>query len=160
MLSGFVYSRPTGKSHTSERGEPIAVRDLYRWPDIQGQDVTESRSRKTYDIYALGLVLLEIAYWQPLYKILDRKRETIGFSAAIMVRHDLLNLKRAILDGLQDLVGDGYYRVVQRCIVAHGDIGSAFGVQEDEDQTKSTVSLKLHEAFLREVVEVLQGIRV
>ena len=36
---------------------------------------------------------------------------------------------------------------------------AAFGVREDEDQTKSTVGLKLHEAFLKEVVEVLQGIR-
>jgi hypothetical protein len=160
VLSGFEYSRPTGKSHTSERGEPIAVRDLYRWPDIQGQDVTDSRSRKTYDIYALGLVLLEIAYWQPLYRILDLRRETIGFSAAKVVRYDLLNSKSALLDNLQDLVGDGYYRVVHRCIVAHGHDDSAFGVQEDEDETKSTVGLKLHEAFLKEVVEVLQGIHV
>jgi energy-converting hydrogenase A subunit M len=160
VLSGFEYSRPTGKSHTSERAEPIAVRDLYRWPGIQGQDVTDPRSRKTYDIYALGLVLLEIAYWQPLYKILQLKRQTIGFKAANRVRDDLLNSETSPLKNLQNLVGNGYYNVVHRCIVAHEDDGSAFNVREDEDQTKSTVGLKLHEAFLKEVVEVLQGICV
>lgn len=159
VLSGFEYSRPDGESNTSERAEPIAVRDLYRWPEIQGLDVTDQRSRKTYDMYALGLVLLEIAYWQPLYKILELKRETIGFKAAKSVRHDLLNSKTSPLKNLQNLVGDRYYNVVHKCIVAHEDDGSAFGVREDEDQTKSTVGLKLHEAFLKEVVEVLQGIR-
>ncbi|CAN9298851.1 unnamed protein product [Alternaria alternata] len=160
VLSGFEYSRPTGKSHTSERADPIAVRDLYRWPEIQGQEVTDPRSRKTYDIYALGLVLLEIAHWKPLYKILKLERNTIGFTAAKRVRGDLLNPDTSPLKKLQSRVGDKYYNVVHRCIVAHEDDGSAFNVREDEDQTKSTVGMKLHEAFLKEVVEVLQGIHV
>jgi hypothetical protein len=161
VLSGFEYSRPTGKSHTSERGEePIAVRDLYRWPEIQGLHVTDPRSRKTYDMYALELLLLEIAYWQPLYKILYLQRQNIGFTAAKEVRNNLLKTKASLLDKLQDLVGDGYYRVVHKCIVAHENDGSAFGVREDEDQTNSTVGLRLYEAFLKEVIEVLQTIRV
>ena len=67
-LSGFEFSRPEGSETTSR--EIDLTWDIYRWPGIQRQAPTERNSRKTYDLYSLGLVLLEIAHWEPLWKIL------------------------------------------------------------------------------------------
>ncbi|KAM7191568.1 Prion-inhibition and propagation domain containing protein [Rhypophila sp. PSN 637] len=67
-LSGFEFSRPEG-TDTTARESDLAW-DLYRWPGIQRQPPLERNSRKTYDLYSLGLVLLEIAHWEPLWKII------------------------------------------------------------------------------------------
>ncbi|KAK3402330.1 prion-inhibition and propagation-domain-containing protein [Sordaria brevicollis] len=68
LLSGFEYSRPEN-SQTTARSLDTAW-DLYRWPSIQREHPTEQNWRKTYDLYSLGLMLLEIGHWQPLHEIL------------------------------------------------------------------------------------------
>ncbi|KAA8631177.1 hypothetical protein SMACR_03871 [Sordaria macrospora] len=68
LLSGFEYSRPEN-SQTTARSLDTAW-DLYRWPAIQREHPTDQNSRKTYDLYSLGLMLLEIGHWQPLDEIL------------------------------------------------------------------------------------------
>lgn len=68
LLSGFEYSRPE-HSQTTARTLDTAW-DLYRWPSIQREHPTDQNSRKTYDLYSLGLMLLEIGHWQPLHEIL------------------------------------------------------------------------------------------
>lgn len=68
-LTGFEFSRPEGADTTSRENDPAW--DLYRWPGIQREPPLERNSRKTYDLYSLGLTLLEIAHWEPLWKILD-----------------------------------------------------------------------------------------
>ncbi|EGZ68617.1 hypothetical protein NEUTE2DRAFT_160907 [Neurospora tetrasperma FGSC 2509] len=70
-LCGFGYSRPE-KSKTTARSLNMAW-DLYRWPAIQREHPTDHNSRKTYDLYSLGLVLLEIGHWKPLDEILGLK---------------------------------------------------------------------------------------
>lgn len=68
LLSGFEYSRPE-HSQTTARSLDTAW-DLYRWPAIQREHPTDQNSRKTYDLYSLGLLLLEIGHWRPLHEIL------------------------------------------------------------------------------------------
>lgn len=68
LLSGFEYSRPEN-SQTTARSLDTAW-DLYRWPSIQREHPTDQNSRKTYDLYSLGLMLLEIGHWQPLEEAL------------------------------------------------------------------------------------------
>ncbi|KAK3504141.1 prion-inhibition and propagation-domain-containing protein [Neurospora crassa] len=70
-LCGFGYSRPE-KSKTTARSLNMAW-DLYRWPAIQREHPTDHNSRKTYDLYSLGLLLLEIGHWKPLDEILGLK---------------------------------------------------------------------------------------
>ena len=70
-LSGFEYSRPVDSATTLRELE--LKWDIYRWPGIQRELPRKANSRKTYDIYSLELVLLEIALWKPLHKILSLK---------------------------------------------------------------------------------------
>ncbi|KAM7207477.1 Prion-inhibition and propagation domain containing protein, partial [Naviculisporaceae sp. PSN 640] len=153
-LTGFEFSRPEG-SDTTSREEDLAW-DLYRWPGIQREAPLERNSRKTYDLYSLGLVLLEIAHWEPLWKILGLSARTshqkrpaiipyVSLSDSKQVRNWLLGIRDANTTSeapfkrqgrsnpvkeLKNIMGDRYFSVVARCLWAHGEQG--FGV-DDED---------------------------
>lgn len=68
FLVGFEYSRPDSGS-TLRTYDGDREKDLYRHPDIQNDDRT-SFSR-LHDLYALGVVLLEIALWQTVHDIVE-----------------------------------------------------------------------------------------
>jgi len=59
----------------TEKPPENAASDLYRHPRVQGTGNRETASaggfKKSYDLYSLGVVLLEIAYWKPLTKYLE-----------------------------------------------------------------------------------------
>lgn len=60
-LVNFEYSRPQA-SHTLLEFDDDYERNLYRHPDRQGKPTTSFN--RLHDIYALGVVLLEIGLWQ------------------------------------------------------------------------------------------------
>jgi hypothetical protein len=179
VLSGFEFSRPDG-TETTMRDVDV-VWDLYRWPGIQRQRPTERNSKKTYDLYSLGLVLLEIAHWEKLYKLMhlgERKQNgdrggakvpNVPLEESKMVRDWLLQVKNGApfevagrpspLKELRNIVGDKYWKVVERCLWAHGERG--FGVEELADQPNdSDVGVSLQEAFTEHVVEVLGSVHI
>jgi hypothetical protein len=178
VLCGFEYSRPDGTKTTAR--ETDMAWDIYRWPGIQRERPTERNSKKTYDLYSLGLLLLEIAFWQKLDELmcLGRHQPLVGntvhaehlpLEQSRNVRDWLLGVKANApfqakglpnpLDQLRDLVGDRYWRAVRRCLWAHGEKG--FGVEEMADQSNdSDVGLALQEAFTKHVVEEIRSIHV
>ena len=178
ILSGFEYSRPDG-TETTARDVDI-VWDLYRWPGIQRQRPTERNSKKTYDLYSLGLVLLEIAHWEKLYTVMrlgekakataaDSKMPNVPLEESKMVRDWLLGVKTGApfeaagrpnpLKELRNIVGDRYWKVVERCLWAHGEKG--FGVEELAEQSNdSDVGVSLQEAFTVHVVEELHSVHI
>ncbi|KAL1840031.1 hypothetical protein VTJ49DRAFT_902 [Mycothermus thermophilus] len=174
VLSGFEYSRPDG-TETTARDTDI-VWDLYRWPGIQRQPPTERNSKKTYDLYSLGLVLLEIAHWEKLDRLMGLGRPDGGINArsgnslagvgdevpdvpleqSRKLRDWLLGIQPGApfdaqglpnpLEDLRNRVGERYWQAVSRCLWAHGERG--FGVDERADQSNdSDVGLALQEAF-------------
>ncbi|KAM5343688.1 hypothetical protein ACJ41O_012225 [Fusarium nematophilum] len=67
-LVGFGYARENDSSSVARAvGETEAetIRDLYRHPDRQGSGPEKKHQRK-HDLYALGLLLIEIGRWMPL----------------------------------------------------------------------------------------------
>ncbi|KAM0558102.1 hypothetical protein ACHAPJ_005269 [Fusarium lateritium] len=94
-LSGFDYSRPENANDMSETAPTVASEDLYRHPAVQGEPKDSSQGhgfKKHHDIYSLGIILLEIAYWKPIYKILGyRRAEDIKPSELVRVRMRLLD---------------------------------------------------------------------
>ncbi|KAK4147501.1 prion-inhibition and propagation-domain-containing protein [Dichotomopilus funicola] len=181
LLSGFEFSRPDG-TETTARDVDI-VWDLYRWPGIQRQRPTERNSRKTYDLYSLGLVLLEIAHWEKLHVLMhlgggrtdgnsnEEAAPNIPLEQSKSVRDWLLGLRCEVeapfvaagrpnpLEELRNIVGDRYWAVVERCLWAHGEKG--FGVDELANQTSdSDVGVRLQAAFEENVVDILAGVIV
>ncbi|KAK4195393.1 prion-inhibition and propagation-domain-containing protein [Triangularia verruculosa] len=175
LLSGFEFSRPDG-THTTARDTDI-VWDVYRWPQIQRQRPTERNSRKTYDLYSLGLVLLEVAHWEKLHVVMglgknqkprvdmgeEERYPNVPLEESKNVRDWLLGNKKEgmpfetnPLTELRDLVGDTYARVVERCLWAHGEKG--FGVADEHLSVDGGMALQ--EAFTERVVEELRGVKL
>jgi hypothetical protein len=103
-LLGFEYSRPT-KSKVSDKESEDDVFDKYRHPLYRENRETTSY-RIEFDLYSLGIVLIELAYWLP-------------------VSHASFPTKNVLIDGrmlnreqkqLETQVGELYAAVVQSCI--------------------------------------------
>ncbi|CEJ81043.1 hypothetical protein VHEMI01195 [[Torrubiella] hemipterigena] len=111
ILSGFDFSRPQSNRTTGRSLEPKW--DLYRWPGIQNEAPKAETSRKTYDIYSLGLVLLEVAHWKPLNELLCLRRWPIPSNQDARTRMWLLGedfplFKSNPLPDLREVAGDRY----------------------------------------------------
>ncbi|KAF4957170.1 hypothetical protein FSARC_11379 [Fusarium sarcochroum] len=164
ILSGFEYSRPQSSKTTTRSLEPKW--DIYRWPRIQNEVPKVTNSRKTYDIYSLGLVLLEIAYWKPLHKIMCLKRWPMASSQDAKIRGWLLEEDARPpfkdsnpLSELRDVTGDKYWKATRRCLVAHGDMGMQ--VEEIFDQLQDpSDEIQLQNTFMEFVVEELKSILI
>lgn len=96
---------------------------------------------KIHDIYALGVVLLEIGLWEPAAK-LDRNM----FATANNPRAVQAQLIKHAERRLGGRIGKKYQEIVLKCLT--GD----FGV---EDDTKE--DLKLQQAFRYQVVDVIEN---
>ncbi|EEU42056.1 uncharacterized protein NECHADRAFT_101905 [Fusarium vanettenii 77-13-4] len=74
IVCGFEYSRLETEAQTIDRSksnsDPAVA--MYRHPDYQGEAAQGYKVQ--YDIYSLGLVLLEIGIWAPLTSLFDSKR--------------------------------------------------------------------------------------
>ncbi|KAL0262403.1 hypothetical protein SLS55_003849 [Diplodia seriata] len=118
FLVNFEYSRPE-TAMTSYDFDNDLGRNLYRHPDRQGRPkVTFS---KLHDIYALGVVLLEIGLWEPVSSIYQRAKErmsdgAIPSPAGIRKRFVQLAEQR-----LAHHMGDGYVEAVLACLSGRFD---------------------------------------
>ncbi|KAL2834002.1 hypothetical protein BJY01DRAFT_253288 [Aspergillus pseudoustus] len=99
-ISGYDFARPSGGTTEHVYSDPN--HDVYRHPKVNTREYEVS-----FDIYSLGIVLVEVAYWQPIRKIMKT------FSSN--------EVKKRILDAntmreLKARVGDGYADAVRDCL--------------------------------------------
>ncbi|KAK2742777.1 hypothetical protein FQN55_007720 [Onygenales sp. PD_40] len=134
---GFEFSRPE-PFFSSGQADFEPQRDIYRHPERQGRP--ESLFKKEHDIYALGVVLLEIGLWEPALK-LERNR----FAHAQDPRAVQAQLVKHARKRLEAHVGRRYAEAVVKCLT--GD----FGVDDD---TKEDIMLQ--QAFRVQVVDVIE----
>lgn len=207
-ISGFEYSRPDEQDRTSTAApEAWAV---YTHPDYLGID--REGYRKTFDMYSMGIILLEIAWWKPAEEILgftevargknepparqdgsprekhesagkkDQSQERNGRAAGMpeaaledddkppaekayskdslddlkSIRRRLLVEEPALLEHVSATMGSRYFDAVRACI---GGL-EHFRLPKDADETRDVIATLLQQAYLRLVVDVLQGIIV
>ncbi|RCI16451.1 hypothetical protein L249_2478 [Ophiocordyceps polyrhachis-furcata BCC 54312] len=81
LLCGFDFSRQESEWSTIDRSRSSAdvAAALYRHPRYQGEAAEGYKMQ--YDVYSLGLVLVEIALWMPLSSFLDAKPVVGGKSS-------------------------------------------------------------------------------
>lgn len=85
---------------------------IYRHPNESVADSAERRA--VYEIYSLGLVLLEIGLWLPLSKFWKPKYDKAMF---------MKKIKHSYVQKLASRCGSAYMRVVMRCLNAPEDLG-------------------------------------
>lgn len=168
IVSGFEFSRPDlSKEVTVKYARTRLEHDLYRHPDLLRY--SDLRSQKSHDIYSLGLVLLEIAFWQPVEQLahigIDIGSNTnvtgngngkgapgTGASAIVSIRdtfiyspfRDYPSLKEAAAAEM----GDDFADAVWRCLRGGEDIG----IPHKADQADPNVGARIQAAFHEEVV--------
>lgn len=99
FIVGFEYSRPDIPGQPSEKSEKDPSLDIYRHPEYLSE--VSPPFHKIFDIYALGLVLLEIAKWRPLKFVflqiaLDRHIKETKMNAKSIMDPERQDLRKSL----------------------------------------------------------------
>ncbi|KAH7161774.1 hypothetical protein EDB81DRAFT_925477 [Dactylonectria macrodidyma] len=130
-LVGFNTSRLDQQGEASEKIEQGNVANLYQHPDYQGGSWMTPYLR-SYDIYSLGVCLLEIGLWQPIREIggyKPNKHSATSFSNKLK--------KESVMGSLDFTVGTPYRRAVEWCLKGQfevGEDGQVFATKPSEGQ--------------------------
>ncbi|KAL8716280.1 MAG: hypothetical protein Q9220_000185 [cf. Caloplaca sp. 1 TL-2023] len=176
-LTGYEYARADRPGETTTGGDDLDEwTELYVHPDYQGQG-TKGTYRKTFDIYSLGIVLLELAFWAPIEQVVDVDMDGVDVLEEVKdIRRRLLESSSAaaapvaaatataaqqqpevrVLDTVKANLGERYWTAVNSCIRGR----EAFGVAEKESEVDVEVGAKLQSGFTRLVTEMLEGISI
>jgi serine/threonine protein kinase len=156
ILSGFGYARPDHPSAETEQVIQRLDEDMYRPPECQ--EFCYSRSKKSHDIYALGVVLVEIAYWKLIEAIMGIDLGEKGASKAVrVIQQRLLTGEGCFLQSIGEHAGETYARVVQRCLTGGPEIGVRDVIANEEDSIVGTEMVKV---FSEEIVGRLRSIKL
>ncbi|KAI8936802.1 hypothetical protein NX059_006044 [Plenodomus lindquistii] len=155
-ISGFDYSRPATSDDMTERPSDNPAADIYRHPSVQHRGNREDSTgregyKKSFDLYSLGIVLLEIAYWKTIDQILDIDLETARPKITWAVRDRLLTGDPEHLDFVKRYMGDALEDVVRSCLVGP----KAFGLHGKCDEKREVDAAGLQRAFGERVVRRL-----
>lgn len=123
-LSGFEYARPD-RDGTQSIDRAPSVHNAYVHPNYQPQNAIGTY-KKTYDIYSLGIVLLELAYWQPIQAIMGFPDKQPRSGQVMLFREQLLAPNSAYVEKLSARVGDKFHAAIMACIEGE----KAFGMEE------------------------------
>lgn len=155
-ITGYEYARPDKDGETTTTTVEFAdYLMLYVHPNYQGYEA-KGTYRKTFDIYSLGIILLEIAYWKRIEQILDIDTHTAKPAQLKAVRERLLQPGSAYLAFVRENLGDRYCTAVQCCIEGR----SAFGIGTDESEGDVQTGARLQHGFTTLVVDALESISI
>lgn len=159
VLSGFDYARPSGSDEMTEipSAEDIE-QDLYRHPlTQQSSSGMRERSNKSFDIYSLGVVLVELAHWKTIDDILDinLKKRSVNAEKARHVRRELLGQDR--LSELGAFMGEKFEEATRKCLAGEDELGISDEVEKAADYLEAQ---RLQTSFYEGVVKKLAEIRV
>lgn len=157
-LSGFDYSRPVQREDLTEKPPENPAHDLYRHPYVQGlgpRDVAGSGRgyKKSYDIYSLGVILLEIVHWKSIDEILGIKDLRKVRPSTTRALKDRLLKEEDFLWYVKANVGNTMQGVVKACLQGP----EAFGLKDGADEKDELVGEKLQREFYDKVVMKLES---
>ncbi|KAI9644676.1 hypothetical protein NHQ30_006700 [Ciborinia camelliae] len=108
-LLGFDASRPDHMGEMSIASRNPAAADLHRHPSsLHSSSCPRKPYCKAFDIYSLGLILLEIGLWKTLQMYHKPHYSAERFRDKIVVQ--------SLVPGLGSKVGRRYREVVERCL--------------------------------------------
>ncbi|KAG7001514.1 hypothetical protein G7Y79_00031g066290 [Physcia stellaris] len=139
-IFGFEFSR-LESDNTSLSPDLEIRRNIYRHPDRWGYP--KQAFSKVHDIYAFGVILLEIGLWESIEsldkgKLLSDAHPDPVESKRVLMKHANLTL------GFR--AGERYQQIVLKCL------DGGFEATESND----TIGSKLQLRFMKEVVDALQ----
>lgn len=159
-VSGFDYSRPATSDDLTERPTDNPAADIYRHPTVQStgnREESEGREsyKKSYDLYSLGIVLLEIAYWKTIDQILGIDLANAKAKQIWPVKERLLKKEPQHLKFVKSHLGNTVEGVIRACLEGP----EAFGLPKDCDEKRGLVAAALQTAFGEQVVKRLASMK-
>lgn len=154
-LSGFDFSRPGGSNEMTDAPGDDAAHDLYRHPYTQAsQRGNRERSKKSFDIYSLGVVFVELAHWQTVESVLgiDLQRRD-NPDVVRQVRNTLLKEDRIADVGAN--MGERYEIATRKCLRGEEELGLKEGDDETADEVAETLSLRFYQDVVKRLEEVI-----
>ncbi|KAI1452815.1 prion-inhibition and propagation-domain-containing protein [Annulohypoxylon moriforme] len=163
-VSGFELSRPSIVQEMTETPEYNPSQDIYRHPLAQSNQ-TDGNYRKCYDIYSLGVILIEIALWNRIENIVGLENLPAAMPPALQgIQKWLLgkipNRKKHILpmtpnagsclQQLDSACGEVFRDVVQTCLTIDKVEISGLG---------STAALKIQSITEQDILRRLENIQ-
>lgn len=151
-LSGFDFSRPGGSDEMTDVPGDDAEEDLYRHPNAQANRKRErQRSKKSFDIYSLGVIFVELAHWKTVDQVLgiDMRRARGKPEILRQVRDKLLEDAQIADIGAE--MGEKFEDATKTCLV--GETRS--DVLSGDDKDTAGVAEKLSVTFYEDVVKRL-----
>ncbi|KAM0801414.1 hypothetical protein BDR22DRAFT_847355 [Usnea florida] len=162
-LGGYEYARADNPLETTEAPSSKLYTDLYRHPRSLGQG--RASYNKNFDIYSLGCVLLEVAFWLPLPTILlqqlrsqstqnDASSSTLSSLAILAPEnsaeyYSMIKEKQRLLEErgsgsirgeLEFRMGNAYSKLVMDCLQV--EAGSSSSAEEEFDDSIEARILK------------------
>jgi serine/threonine protein kinase len=139
-LCGFSLARPARHHEMTERPDSNPLYNLYRHPLAHGDAAREliQGFNKVFDIYSLGIILVEIAVWQPIHQVLGVHSLEQGYHVlkpriTKQIRWKLLN-EPQYLGMVRGSAGDIFAEVIRTCL--EGNFGISFEREEIGDALK------------------------
>ncbi|KAK4443944.1 prion-inhibition and propagation-domain-containing protein [Podospora aff. communis PSN243] len=159
-LSGFDFSRPARADEMTDVPGPgdDAEYNLYRHPMAQSSIAGDERERfkKSFDVYSLGVLFVEIARWKTVEDVLgiDMNAARGRPSVALRVRGCLLEEEQVAELGA--CMGEVYESAARKCLEG----GRELGLGEKDDETDDRVAARLGMVLHEEVVKPLGEVRI
>lgn len=153
IVSGFEYARPDITGEWTEPTPRYSEDDVYKHPQTLGG--ARLRSKKSDDMYSLGVVLVEIAHWRSIIDIFSVPKDTRAARTMVKSIRDKL-LEREFSEDIEGKTGELYQEAVRRCLTG----GEELGLDKNADETDPEVGAAMYEVFSREVVGRIGDMRV
>lgn len=153
VIAGFEYARPDLPNAATEAIQLHTPYDIYRHPDILRDP--HVGSKKSYDIYGLGIVLVEISCWQPIQDILEISLDRATALVELLKTREIL-LSKKYLDIVAANAGSRYREVVRTCLSGGIDLG----IPPNAIETNPAVGAAIQSVVWEQVVRELNSLRI
>ena len=152
-LSGFEYARPDTSGEATEPTPQYSHEDIYKHPETMNG--VPARSKKSYDIYSLGVVLAEIAHWRSIYELYPLPRERKAARVTVKRVRDFL-LTSDFLESTDGAVGEVYVEAMRKCLMG----GEEIGLYKKTEETEPEVGAAMLQVYSTEVVAKIGDIQL
>ena len=156
-LSGFGYARPTFREDMTEIPSQNPEYDMYRHPRTHSLGPWEGRQgfKRTFDIYSLGVVLVEIANWETIDEVLKiADPSSLDDATLAGIQRQLLE-KKVYMKNVGANAGVRFRNATLSCL----DSAGALDVNFLDDETNALVAAKLSQNFHHRVIKPLEEIQ-
>ena len=124
LVGGYSVSRPSAVEEISICATRSSLSESYLHPQLRVPARQRPRYATKYEIYSLGLLLVEIGFWQPIAKIAAASAPRHG-------SHSAEGFKNAIIEktstDLACWMGEQYRDITLRCLRIGDGLGERIG---------------------------------